>query len=117
MVPLVDVACDQSGAVCVGARDENRRHSHHVSGQARRGEFLNSFLSWYKDFPAHVPTLLRRSELIFEVHGRGARFNHRLHQLIRIQTTAETWFRVGDDWRIPVDSISSFGVIDLIRAL
>ena len=86
-------------------------------GQTSGNEFLNSFLRGYQNFAAHVPALLRRRELIFEVHCRSARFDHRLHQLISIQTTTETCFCVRDDRRIPIDSIPSFGVIDLVRAL
>src|SRR5579863_5787060 len=45
----------------------------------------------------HMPALLHRGELVLEVHTGGAGFDHRLHQLERVEHPAETGFGVGYD--------------------
>jgi len=43
-------------------------------------------------------------------------FNHRLHELKRIQVTAESGFSIGDDWSKPVHSVLAFSVMHLVSA-
>ena len=61
-----------------------------------------------------MPALLLGRELILEVHGSGARLDHRLHQLEGVQRPAEPGLGVGDDRREPVRRVVPFRVRDLI---
>jgi hypothetical protein len=46
-----------------------------VCGQSRRNQFLYELLSRDENFAAHVPALLGRCQLIFEVNGGSATVN------------------------------------------
>jgi hypothetical protein len=70
----------------------------------------------HQHLAAHVPALLHGSELILEVHACGARFDHRLHELERVQHAAEAGFGVGNDRREEVDVAGAFHVLDLVGA-
>jgi hypothetical protein len=61
-----------------------------------------------------MSALLHRGELILEVNACGAGIDHRLHQLERIEHTAESCFGVGDDRREEVDVVPAFHVLNLI---
>jgi hypothetical protein len=61
-----------------------------------------------------VAALLHRGELVLEVHAGGARLDHRLHQLERVQDAAESGFGIGDDRREVVDIALAFHVLDLV---
>ena len=64
-----------------------------------------------------MAALLRGRQLILEVHARGARLDHLLHQLEGVQHAAEAGFGVRDDRLEPVDGVVAFGVVQLVRAL
>ncbi len=115
-VALVDVARDELRAVGVRARDEDRRHVVDVRGEASRDERANELRRRHEHFAAHVSALLLARELILEMHARGARFDHALHQLVRVERPAEPGFRVREDWGEPVMIVFAFAVLDLIRA-
>jgi len=51
-----------------------------------------------------VAALLRRGQLVFEVHAGGARFDHRLHQLEGVEHAAEARFGVSDDRLQEIDA-------------
>jgi hypothetical protein len=63
-----------------------------------------------------VTALLLGRELVLEVHAGGAGFDHRAHQLERVQRPAEPGFRVGDDRREPVPVQRAGRPGDLVRA-
>jgi hypothetical protein len=63
-----------------------------------------------------VAALLAR-ELVLEVHARRAGFDHLLHQLERIERTAEACLGVSDDRREPVHCARLLEMLDLVRAL
>ena len=116
LVVLVDVGGHQVGRLGVRAREQHRRHAHDVGGEARGDELLHRFLRRHQHLAAHVAALLRRGELILEMHAGGAGLDHRLHQLEGVQHAAEAGFGVGNDRREPVDVVLAFGVMDLVGA-
>ena len=65
---------------------------------------------------AEVAALLLGGELVLEVHAGGARLDHRLHQLERVQRPAEAGLGVGDDRRQPVGAVAALAVLDLVGA-
>jgi hypothetical protein len=81
------------------------RHPHDVRSQPSGSEFLNGLLSRYQHLAAHVAALLRRSQLIFEMHATRTGFDHRLHQLECIPHAAEAGFGIGNDRGEPVDVV------------
>ena len=106
-----------SFAESASVRDEQRRHAADVRGEARGDELHDEFLRGHEHFAAHVAALLCGGELIFEVHARGACFDHRLHQLVRVQRPAETGLRVRDDRRVPIRAVlAPIEHLNLIRA-
>ena len=101
-IALVDVAREELRAVGVGARDDDRRHAH--TSAARRAA-TSVRMNWRRGdehLAAHVPALLLARELVLEVNARGARLDHRLHELERVERAAESGLGVGDDRREPV---------------
>ncbi len=50
-----------------------------------------------------MAAFLLGSELILVVDARGARFDHRPHELISLERSTEAGFRVGEDRQLPVD--------------
>ena len=79
-------------------------------------ELVDRFARRHEDLAAHVAALLHRRQLVLEVHAGGARLDHRLHELERVQHAAEARFRVGDDGREEVDVAGAFHVLDLVGA-
>jgi hypothetical protein len=63
-----------------------------------------------------VSAFFGRRELVLEVDARGARLDHRLHELERIQSAAEAGFGVGNHGRHPVEILLAVHVGDLIGA-
>ena len=47
-----------------------------------------------------MAAFLRRRKLIFKVNAGCARLDHRLHQLKRVQVSAESSFRIRDEWSV-----------------
>ena len=116
LVALVDVGGQQRRRLGVGARDEHGRHAADVGREPRGDELVDGFLRRHQHLAAHVAALLGARELVLEMHARGARFDHRLHELERVQHAAEARFGVGDDRLQPVDLVVAFGVADLVGA-
>ena len=61
-----------------------------------------------------MPALLLGRELILEVDTRGARLDERLHELERVERTAEARLGIRDDRREPVGAVLALGGVDLI---
>ena len=117
LVVVVDVAGHQVGGFGVGARQQDRRHAHHVGRQARRGQLGHRFTRRHQHLAAHVAALLHRGQLVLEVHAGGTGFDHRLHQLEGVEHAAEAGFGIGHDRREEVDVVLAFGPLDLVGAL
>ena len=67
--------------------------------------------------PPMWPHFFSDGELVLEVHARGARLDHRLHQLERVERAAEARFGIGDDRREPVALVAlPSAVVDLVGA-
>ena len=79
-----------------------RRHAHHVGREPRGDERADELRRRHEHLAAHVAALLLGGELVLEVHARGARLDHRLHQLERVERAAEAGLGVGHDRREPV---------------
>ena len=121
LVVVVDVRGDQVGGFRIGAGEQDGRRAGDVGGQTRGGQLGDVFAGRHEHLAAHVAALLHRGELVFEVHARGAGFDHRLHQFERVQHAAETGFGVGHDRREVVDvafvaRILAFRPLDLVGA-
>ena len=65
---------------------------------------------------AEVAALLLGRELVLVVHARGARLDHRLHQLEGVQRAAEAGLGVGEDRHDPVAVAVPLGPLDLVGA-
>jgi len=115
-VVVVDVRRDEVGRLGVGAREEDGRHAHDVGGEPRGDQFLDRLARRDEHLAAHVAALLDRGQLVLEVDARGARLDHRLHQLEGVQHAAETGLGVGDDRREVVDVPLALGMLDLVGA-
>jgi hypothetical protein len=115
-VVVVDVGGQQVGGFGVGAGDDQRRHAHHVGGEARGDQFLDRLARRHQHLAAHVPALLHRGQLVLEMHAGGAGFDHRLHQLIGIQHAAETGFGIGHDRLQEIDGMVALGMVELVGA-
>ncbi len=94
LVVFVDVGRDQVGGFRIGAGEQHGRHAGDIGGETRGGQLGDVFARRHEHLAAHVAAFLHRGELVFEVHARGARFDHRLHQFERVQHAAETGFCV-----------------------
>ena len=116
LVVVVDVRGDEVGRFGIGARQHDRRDTHAVCGEACRDELLDRLARRHEHLAAHVSALLDGSQLILEVHARGAGLDHRLHQLEGVQHAAEARFRIGDDRREEIDVALAFHVLDLVGA-
>ena len=106
-------------AVGIRARHDQRWNAHHIGRQPGRHQLLNRLGGRHQDFSTQMSALLRRRKLVFEVNAGRARFNHALHQLKRVQGSAESSFRIGNQRRKPGFSGShfSFRMMHLVRAL
>ena len=100
----------------IRARDEHRRHAADVGGESRGVERADELLGRDEHLAAEVAALLLRRELILVVDARGARLDHRLHQLERVERPAEAGLRVGDDRREPVRPVPLLREVDLVGA-
>ena len=116
MVALVSVARQQRGGVGIGARDDEGRHAQHVRGQPRGEQRPDELARGDEHLAAEMAALLLRRELVLEVDGRRARFDHPLHQLERVQRPAEAGLRVGDDRKQVVDAAVALGPLDPVGA-
>ncbi len=115
-VALVDVARDEGGAEGVGAGDHHGGHAHDVGGEAGGRQRADVLLAGDEHLAAHVTALLLRRELVFPVHACGAGFDHRLHELERVERPTETGLRVGDDRHEPIAQRAAvvLGPFDLV---
>src|SRR5471032_2376673 len=103
LVVRIAVRGQQVGGVGVSTGQDDGRRTGHVGGQAGSGQLLHGFLGRNQYLAAHVAAFLHGSQLVFEVHAGGARFDHALHQLVGVQDATETGFGVGHDWCEVVD--------------
>src|SRR6266487_5770068 len=117
MIPFVDITCDQVRTIRVRTRDEDRGHAHYVGSESCRNQLLNEFLCWDQHLPAHVSAFFCRSKLILEVNSGGTRFDHCLHQLKRIEITAEASLCICDDRCKPENIAAPFSSRNLVGAL
>ena len=118
-VVVVHVAGHQVGGVGVGAGQQHGRRAHHVGGQAGRDQ--RTRLRGSAPAPCRPWPHLDRGQLVFEVHARGARFDHALHQFEGVEHAAEAGFGVRHDGREVVDvafiaGILAFHPLDLVAA-
>ena len=67
-----------------------------------------------KDFAAEMPAFLLGCQLILEMHPGSAGFDVRLHDLVRVQRSPETGFRICDDGRKPMALNAAIGMFDLV---
>ena len=93
----IDVAGDELGAVGVGTGDEDGGHAADIGGKARGDQLMHGFLSGDEDFAAHVSALFGGAELVLEVNGGSAGFDHSLHQLEGVEGSTESGFGVGHE--------------------
>jgi len=71
----------------------------------------------HEDLAAEMPAFLFRRELIFEMHAGRASLDHRLHQLVGVESAAEPSLGIGDDRRHPVRVVANaLRVGDLVGA-
>ncbi len=113
-VALVDVAREQRRRERVGARDEHGRDVEDVGREPRRDERPDELARRDEHLAAEVAALLLGRELILEVDPGGAGLDERLHQLERVERTAEAGLGVGDDRREPVGAVLALGGVDLV---
>ena len=71
--------------------------SMHIGREAGGGERADVLLGRDQHLATHVAALLLRRQLVLPVHPGGTRFDHRLHQLERVERSAEAGLGVGDD--------------------
>ncbi len=112
----VDVGREELRAQRVGARDDHGRHAHHVGREPGADQRAHELRGRDEHLAAEVAALLLRRELVLEVHARGARLDHRLHQLEGVQRASEAGLCVGDDRRQPVDAPVALRPGDLVGA-
>ena len=60
----------------------------------------------HQHFAAQMAAFFLGCELVFEMHAGSARLDHRLHQLVGIERTAEPGLGIGDDRRHPVSIVT-----------
>ena len=110
----VDVA-GQQRALLASVRAISTVSTPQTSARQARGDELGDELARrHQDLAAQVPALLDGRELVLEVHAGGARVDHVLHHLERVQRSAEAGLRVGDERREPVDSVLPLHVMVLV---
>ena len=64
-----------------------------------------------------MAALFCRRELVFEVDRRGASFDHRFHQFVRVERSAEAGFRIRHNGSKPVGpGLFAFGGFNLVGA-
>eukprot|EP01092_Planopodium_desertum_P013804 TRINITY_DN67867_c0_g8_i3.p1 TRINITY_DN67867_c0_g8~~TRINITY_DN67867_c0_g8_i3.p1 ORF type:complete len:672 (-),score=294.42 TRINITY_DN67867_c0_g8_i3:1748-3763(-) len=114
LVVAIDVAGQQISRFGVGTCHQQGRHAQHVGGQPRGVELLDRLAGRHQHLATHVPALLHRGQLVFEVHAGSTGFDHRLHQLEGVEHAAETGFGVGHDRLQEVDVILAFGMVQLV---
>ncbi len=110
----VNIARDQPGRVGVGPRDQDRRHVENVGRQPGRGQRADEVRRRHQHFSAQVAALFLAGQLILEMHGRGARLDHPLHQLEGVQGAAETGLGIGHDRQEIILVAASLGVLNLV---
>ena len=115
-VALVHIAREQRRRQRVGTSDENRRHVEHVGREPSGDERADEVARRDEHLPAQVTALLLGRKLILEVHSGGPGLDERLHELERVQRTAEAGLGVREDGREPVRAVSAFGCVDLVSA-
>jgi hypothetical protein len=96
-IPLIDVGRQEVGAQRVRPRHQHGRDVQDVGGQASRHQRPDELAGGEQHLPPEVPALLLGRELIFEVHARGARLDHRGHQLEGVERAAEPGLGVRND--------------------
>ena len=116
LIARIDVACEQTGAVGIGSRHQQRRHAQGVRSQPRGDQLLHGLDRRHQHFAAQMPAFLGRGKLVLKMNARRARLDHRLHQFEGIQVSAEARFGVREHRGKPVNSILAFGVMNLIGA-
>ena len=116
-IALVDIGGDQLGAFGIGARQHEGRRAADVGGQTRRDQVALMRRGRDQHLAAHVTALLLRSELVLEVNAGRARLDIGLHDLERVERTAEACLGVSHDRHEPVDLGAALGVLDLVGAL
>ena len=77
LVTIIHIVGNEVGGERVGARDDDGRHARDIGGEPRGVEGANVLRGGNQHLAAHVAALLLRRELVFPVHARGARFDHR----------------------------------------
>ncbi len=116
-IALVDIGGDQFCALRVGAGENKSRRAADVGGEPCRDKVALMRRGRDQHLAAHVAALLFRRELVLEVNAGRARLDIGLHDLERVQRTAEARFRVGNDRHEPVDLGAAFGMLDLVGTL
>ena len=112
-VVRIDIGRHQVSRLGIGAGQKHRRHAAHVGGQARCHQLRHGFSCRDQDFATHMAALLHRRQLIFEVDARGTSFDHRLHQLERIEHAAEPRLGIRYDRREVIDIARVTGILAL----
>ena len=115
-IVLVAVARQQSGAVRVRAGDEYRVHAADVGSESRGGQLRDELARRHQHLAAEMAALFYRRELILEVHAGGAGRDHLLHQLVRVEDTAEAGFRISHQRHVPLDRMIAVHVVDFVGA-
>ncbi|CAG7843789.1 hypothetical protein USB125703_00001 [Pseudoclavibacter triregionum] len=116
-VALVDVARHEVRGERVGAGDDDARHARDVGREAGGLEGALVLRGGDEHLAAHVAALLLRAELVLPVDARGARLDHRLHELVGVELAAEAGLGVGDDRGEPVALGGALlGDLDLVGA-
>ena len=82
-----------------------RRHAEHVGRESCGEQRADELAGRDEHLAAEMAALLLRRELILEVDACGARLDHPLHQLERVQRAAEAGLGVGDDREQVVDRV------------
>ena len=143
MIALVDVGCEETRRLGIGARDDDRRHAAHIGGESGGVEMANVLRCWNENFAAHMAALFLSAQLIFEMNAGDARFDvglregeeasgmslisatrtaknsTHLHELIAVESAAKSRFGVGDDRHVPIalrQIILRLDTLDLIGA-
>ncbi len=115
-VALVDVAREERCGECVGARDEDSRHVEDVGGEPRGDERADEVARRDEHLPAQVAALLLGGQLVLEMHAGGPGLDEGLHQLERVERTAEAGLGVREHGSEPVRPVPAFGGVDLVGA-
>ena len=99
LVGWIDVTRQERRAQGIRARDQHGRDAGDVGREPGRGERADELRCRNEHLAAQVTALLLRGQLVLEVDACCARFDHRAHQLVRLERAAETGLGVRDDRR------------------